>query len=56
MLDDLLRGRSEERARLLQRARVTIEQDDRVSAAWLYGSCARGDADAFSDLGGSDLK
>ncbi|MEQ7128523.1 nucleotidyltransferase domain-containing protein [Actinopolymorpha sp. B11F2] len=50
VLDDVLRLRHEERTRLFQRVHVATEADARVAAAWLHGSCARGDADALSDL------
>lgn len=36
--------------RLLERAMAELERDERVRAAWLHGSVARGDADAVSDL------
>jgi hypothetical protein len=49
-LRDVLQLRHEERARLFQRVRVGVEADAYVAAAWLHGSCARGDADALSDL------
>jgi Polymerase beta, Nucleotidyltransferase len=50
VLRELLGARREERAGLLQRVRVALEEDARVCAAWLFGSCARGDDDALSDL------
>lgn len=46
----LLRLRQQERDRLLRRIRQGLEADPRVSAAWLEGSCGRGDHDALSDL------
>ncbi len=39
-----------ERDALLQRAQTVLEQDARVSAAWLFGSLGRGDADDLSDI------
>ncbi|GAB3408792.1 nucleotidyltransferase domain-containing protein [Flindersiella endophytica] len=50
MLRELLRTRQDERDKLLQRVRLVAERDARVRAAWLFGSSARGDADALSDL------
>ncbi|GAA5005029.1 nucleotidyltransferase domain-containing protein [Actinopolymorpha pittospori] len=50
MLREPLRLRQEERTRLLQRVRVATEEDARVGAVWLQGSCALGDTDALSDL------
>lgn len=50
MPSEHLRRRHEERDRLLQRVRLVVEGDARVRAAWLFGSCARGDTDALSDL------
>jgi hypothetical protein len=37
-------------APLLDRARAVFDADDRVRAAWVHGSLARGDGDALSDL------
>jgi len=34
----------------IERAHAILEQDERVRAAWLQGSFARGDADAWSDV------
>ena len=50
MLREMIRLRQEERTRLLQRIRVATDKDARIGAAWLQGSCARGDTDALSDL------
>jgi hypothetical protein len=46
----LLRLRAQERAALLERAGTLLQGDPRISAAWLFGSEARGSADALSDL------
>ena len=40
----------QERDTLLTRAKMLVEQDDRVCAAWLFGSLGRGDADEWSDI------
>jgi len=45
-----LERHSAERDILLQRAQAVLAQDSRVSAAWLFGSLGRGDADELSDL------
>jgi hypothetical protein len=50
MPDDLLRVRQDERSRLLRRIHVALELDERIRAAWLQGSSARGTTDALSDL------
>lgn len=50
MLKDVLRLREAERQGLLDRIRDALELDDRVRAAWLEGSTARGTTDALSDL------
>lgn len=46
----LLEARRAEHDALLERARALLEADDRVAAAWLFGSRGRGDADALSDI------
>src|SRR5437868_5689604 len=46
----LLVTRRAERAALLQRAIALLKADERVCAAWLFGSLGRGDADDLSDL------
>lgn len=54
MQDDLLKQeliqRQAERAALQQRIITMLENDSRVRAVWLFGSGARHDMDAFSDL------
>jgi predicted nucleotidyltransferase len=50
MLKELLRVRTTERRWLLQQIRDALEDDQRVRAAWLEGSLARGTPDALSDL------
>ena len=45
-----LKAHQLERAELLQRAQAALQQDNRVSAAWLFGSLGRGDADDLSDI------
>jgi hypothetical protein len=50
MLKELLRVRTTERPWLLQQIRDALEDDQRVRAAWLEGSLARGTPDALSDL------
>ena len=42
--------RRRERDELLRRAHHLLEADDRVEAAWLFGSLGRGTADGLSDL------
>jgi predicted nucleotidyltransferase len=42
--------RCREREALLKRAQVCLEADERVVAAWLFGSLGRGTEDALSDL------
>jgi predicted nucleotidyltransferase len=48
--DNAFRVRQAERDALLRRAIELLGADDRVVAAWLYGSLGRGDADAWSDI------
>ncbi len=48
--NELLQLRKEERARLLERVRVATDRQSCVHAAWLFGSHARGNTDALSDL------
>ena len=45
-----LRARRAERDALMGRLTKLIEGDDRIAAAWLFGSVGRGDADDLSDL------
>jgi len=45
-----LQTRRAEREALLARIVRTLEEDDRVAAAWLFGSAGRGEADDLSDL------
>ena len=45
-----LLGRRAEREALLTRITQTLEADDRIAAAWLFGSVGRGEADDLSDL------
>ncbi|HEV2124267.1 MAG TPA: nucleotidyltransferase domain-containing protein [Chloroflexota bacterium] len=45
-----LARRGAEHDALLERVRALLESDDRVAAAWLFGSRGRGDADALSDV------
>ncbi len=45
-----LAQRRAERAALLARITQTLEGDDRIAAAWLFGSIGRGEADDLSDL------
>jgi hypothetical protein len=46
----LLQTRIQEREDLLQRIQASLEADERVVAAWLFGSLGRGEEDALSDL------
>jgi predicted nucleotidyltransferase len=48
--DDLLQIRRREHEALLQRAQEVFQADQRVVAAWLFGSVGRRTADVFSDL------
>lgn len=48
--EEVLAQRWAERNQLLQQAIKRIETDPRITAAWLFGSGSRGDADALSDL------
>ena len=43
-------GRRAEREVLLARITATLESDNRIAAAWLFGSVGRGEADDLSDL------
>lgn len=45
-----LQVRRAERAHLLQKALTLLEQDQRVRAAWLFGSMGRGTHDDLSDI------
>ena len=45
-----LQTRKAERDALLQRIQQIVEQDERIIAAWLFGSLGRGEADALSDI------
>jgi len=45
-----LLGRRAEREALLARITESLEGDDRIAAAWLFGSMGRGEADDLSDL------
>lgn len=47
---DPLQIHHEEREALLDRAVELLQADDRIVAAWLFGSIGRGDADAWSDI------
>lgn len=47
---DILIQRQAERNALLQRALTLLEGDQRIVAAWLYGSLGRADADEWSDI------
>nr|MBA2285799.1 nucleotidyltransferase domain-containing protein [Ktedonobacteraceae bacterium] len=48
--DDSLQVRRTEQEALLQQALVVLQADQRVVAAWLFGSRGRGTSDALSDL------
>ncbi len=48
--DDLLQVRRREHEALLQLAQTVLQADQRVVAAWLFGSVGRRTADVFSDL------
>lgn len=48
--DDLLQIRRREHEALLQRTQTVLQADQRVVAAWLFGSVGRRTADVFSDL------
>jgi hypothetical protein len=45
-----LRVRQEERDTLLERVARLLKSDERIAAAWLYGSLGRGDGDEWSDV------
>ena len=49
-LHPFLQARKAERDALLRRIQQVVEQDDRIVAAWLFGSLGRGEADALSDI------
>ena len=49
-LKQALLGRRAEREALLARITADLEGDDRIAAAWLFGSMGRGEADDLSDL------
>src|SRR4051794_12310171 len=49
-IQKLLNTHRAERDALLQRAQGILDRDPRISAAWLFGSLGRGDADELSDL------
>jgi len=48
--EELLAQRWAARDQLLRQAITIVESDPRITAAWLFGSGSRGDADALSDL------
>ena len=48
--DDLLQIRRTEHETLLQQAQAMLLADQRIVAAWLFGSVGRRTSDAFSDL------
>jgi predicted nucleotidyltransferase len=48
--DDLLQIRRREHEALLQQAQTALQADQRVVAAWLFGSVGRRTADVYSDL------
>jgi hypothetical protein len=48
--DEFLAARTNERTDLLNRITAMLEQDERICAAWLFGSLASGEDDALSDL------
>ncbi len=50
LADDLLQVRRREHEALLQLAQTVLQADQRVVAAWLFGSVGRRTADVFSDL------
>ena len=49
-IDDLLRTRRTEHESLLQQALRTLQADQRIIAAWLFGTEGRHTSDALSDL------
>ncbi len=48
--DDLLQIRRKEHEALLQRTQAVLQTDQRVVAAWLFGSLGRRTSDALSDI------
>jgi predicted nucleotidyltransferase len=48
--DDLLQIRRREYEALLQQAQTALQTDQRIVAAWLFGSVGRRTADVYSDL------
>ena len=50
LADDLLQIRRTEHEALLQQAQRVLQADQRIVAAWLFGSGGRRTSDAFSDL------
>lgn len=48
--DDLLQIRRTEHEALLQQAQTLLQADQRIVAAWLFGSVGRRTSDVFSDL------
>lgn len=48
--DDLLQIRRREHEALLQQAQTVLQADQRIVAAWLFGSGGRHSSDVFSDL------
>ena len=50
LADDLLQIRRTEREALLQQAQTMLQADQRIVAAWLFGSGGRHTSDVFSDL------
>jgi predicted nucleotidyltransferase len=51
LADELLQVRRREHEALLQLAQTVLRADQRVVAAWLFGSVGRRTADIFSDTG-----
>jgi predicted nucleotidyltransferase len=49
-VDDLLQTRRAEHETLLQQALRVLQADQRITAAWLFGSVGRRTSDVFSDL------
>jgi predicted nucleotidyltransferase len=48
--DDLLQIRRTEHEALLQQVQTVLQADQRIVAAWLFGSVGRRTSDVFSDL------
>jgi hypothetical protein len=49
-VDDLLHVRQKEHEALLQKLQTLLQADERIAAAWLFGSVGRHTSDVFSDL------